>query len=450
MQEKKASIDELRSLQEKLRQAESDRIALELRCDVLAHELAKLKQHAEVRARTLARQASRLQAARNEAEATAKERGYFLARISHELRTPLSIIVSAVEEMSGSPCHRQIPRLATIITDHARSASAILNDILEFTRNEAGTLAIEPSRFCVRTETKATVRPFAHRARRKGLEFSLTFDPSVPTAVLGDAQRYRQVLNNVINNAVKFTSQGRVEVAIWFDDTGLHAAVKDTGIGIRHAHRESMFRAFWQMDSSASRRFEGSGLGLAICRQIMTAMGGSIDVSSKHGEGTTVEIVLPMTIARRARQKQQVDPAFLHGARVLIVEDNAIILRLMTRLMERFGCRVVAADSGQAALQQVRNQPFDLIFMDCQMPGMDGFQTTEMIRAFEGRHRRTPIIAVTAHALEQDRIKCLQSGMDAHLVKPVERELLLSTLADVLGKSKAVKEPSLGELLASA
>jgi CheY-like chemotaxis protein len=258
------------------------------------------------------------------------------------------------------------------------------------------------------------------KAKDKGIDLILRYAPDGARYVMGDSGRIRQVLTNLIGNAVKFTQAGQVSIGVWWEETRVRISVEDTGVGIPEDKLACIFEKFTQADSSTTRRFGGTGLGLAISKQLVELMGGEIGVQSRPGKGSTFSFALPMALAGQ----HKADAVSTLQGRVLLAEDNAINSRVATRMLEKLGFRVDVAVNGKEAVDMLEMLPYDLILMDCQMPTMDGYEATQEIRRCQGERGRVPIIAVTANSMEGDKERCLQAGMDDYIAKPIKAELL--------------------------
>jgi signal transduction histidine kinase len=374
-----------------------------------------------------------------EAEASNRARVAFLANVSHELRTPMNAIIGLTADTLDSPLSDD--QRDNLAAAHAAALGllGLLNDILDFSKMEADALRLDPQPFALRELLETQTATFGPEARRKGLTLALELDPDLPARVVGDEGRLRQVLTNLVVNALKFTHQGGVVLRV---RTGarpgrIAIAVADSGIGIAPEAQQRIFRPFEQADGSTSRRYGGTGLGLAIVSQLVRQMGGEVALESSLGRGSTFtfEIDLPAADApgEAAPVTREAGGAACRRLRILLVDDNPVNLKLAARLLERDGHAVAPAPGGERALELLAEEPFDVVLMDVQMPGMDGLEATAELRRREaGSGRRTPIVALTAHSFPEDRTRCLAAGMDGYLAKPLEREALRVALDEVL------------------
>ena len=352
----------------------------------------------------------------------------FLANMSHEIRTPMNAVLGMSELLSGTKLTREQKDYAWTIQYSASALLDIVNDILDFSKIEAGKLELEKIDFNLRELVKGAEGVFSPIARQKGIRFSTFLDPQAPTLLRGDPGRIRQILNNLLSNALKFTEKGKVELRITREsldgaNVGLLFEVTDTGVGIPAAARSRLFSAFSQADSSTTRKYGGTGLGLSISRRLVEMMGGGIDFESEEGKGSHFWFRVPFELGVAAPSEKHLRKRSTSShskRRILVVEDNRINQKVVLKLLNHLGYAADIAQNGRQALAAHSAEPYDLIVMDCQMPEMDGYETTAAIRILEGSGRRTPIIALTAHALAADRKKCLQAGMDDYLPKPIQ------------------------------
>jgi PAS domain S-box-containing protein len=430
--------------------------------------------------RTLKEYAQELERKNDELESalvTAREatqlKSRFLANMSHEIRTPMNGVLGMTDFLLGTHLTAEQQEYAESIKRSADSLLTLINDILDLSRIEAGKLRLDRVPFLLKTILEETISLFALQARAKSLDFVSEISPTLPDVAVGDPERLRQVLTNLLGNAIKFTDSGRVGltaelVTESMDRIQIRFTVHDTGIGIATDYQSRLFESFTQGDGSSTRKYGGTGLGLAISKQLVEMLDGEIGMESalghgsqfwftaffgKPAEGETVVSPAPVARPQKAPIKipvapiarpvsgpaqtapvAELKPGRHANRRVLLAEDNEINQRITLRLLQKLGLAADAVVNGREAVDAMEKREYDLVLMDCMMPQMDGFEATAIIRNREGNSRRTPICALTANAMEGDREKCLGSGMDDYISKPVSLEKLQEAVHRWMGE----------------
>lgn len=409
----------------------------------------------EVRTRT-----AELAASEKAADQANRAKSQFLANMSHEIRTPMSGIIGLSHLLHTTASLQDAHRYAGLINASAESLLRVIDGILDFSKLEAGKLVLDEDEIDLHDLLKGAIGLLRPKAAAKGITFGLELAEGLPARLCGDETRLRQVLLNLMGNAVKFTPGGRVDVEVLperrdGDEVLIRFRVRDTGIGISPEAQSRLFEPFTQADSSTSRKFGGTGLGLAICYRIVEQMGGEMRIESREGEGSTFEFTARLREVRReaspghrpaveTSSEAPPRPTSAKGSfRLLLAEDNQVNQVVMLRQLEVLGYRADAVENGLEVLQALGASDYDLVLMDCQMPNLDGYETTRRIRDSErGSDRHLPIVAVTAHAMKGDRERCVAAGMDDYLAKPFKVEQLAEILERWLGSPRQPRAAS--------
>lgn len=392
-----------------------------------------------------------LQESKETAEIAARVKADFLAMMSHEIRTPINGVLGMTQLLATTPLSPEQEKFVRTIQTSGELLLSVINDILDFSKIESGKLNLEYLPLDVRSLAAQVCELLQTSAKAKNLELQIHIPPEVPHYILGDRTRLHQILLNLTNNAVKFTASGRVEIQIEcdardLDQLHLHFAVKDTGIGLSPEQCQQMFQPFTQASIATARQYGGTGLGLAICRKLVQMMNGEIGVTSQLGEGSTFHFTIPVEVTQEipaayssltkkiTERTERIDTQLGHvlPLNILVAEDNLINQELMQAMLNKMGYKPTIVGNGKEAIAAIKIQAYDLLFLDVQMPEMNGLETaTHLVnnwKTLEVSHQRPAIIAMTASAMEGDRQACLQSGMDDYISKPVFVDVLQRTI----------------------
>ncbi|MFG6449752.1 ATP-binding protein [Roseateles sp. BYS180W] len=429
-------------------------VVLALLATYSQHRLHRISRELQL---SLAQQRERQRVALQTVELNSRSRSHFVAMMSHEIRTPLSGILGMTQLLSQTEMNPQQREHLELVRRCGRHLLTVVNDILELARIESGRLHIDHVPLVLRDVVDDVCRLLGDSAQRKGLRLHYDIAHDLPTTVLGDPSRLQQVLHNLIGNAIKFTQRGEVHLQLLCQvDRGQGARlvfqVRDTGPGLAADQIERIFVPFERLHSEQGQS-EGSGLGLTIARELVHAMGGQLSCRSEVGMGSTFSVHLPLAPAHMVRSDPATPTATVRAklprlqGTVLLVDDNPVNLLVACSALERCGLQVLQATNGLQALQMLQERRFDLVLMDCVMPQLDGFETTRLWREREQAEglARTPVVALTASAVNGDRGRCLEAGMDDYLVKPFELEELMRLVERHLPPQAQVTVP--GQLL---
>lgn len=404
-------------------------------------ELFRQKKELKVQLGVISELVKDLNDAKNEAERANASKTQFLANMSHEIRTPLGAILGFADLMKTPSNSIERNRDYMVIVErNSQQLLRLLDDILDLSKVEAGKMVVENIQFSLAEMLTNFIPYMVVKAEEKGIEFKFTCETLIPDFISSDPFRLRQILTNIVGNAIKFTNQGYVQLTVAFNNPTLQFTVRDTGIGLSKNDASKLFQSFSQADASNSRKFGGTGLGLALSRRLAVALGGKLEIlESKKGEGSSflAEVNSPLLPNAKLVQKEalivrgtqpniRTDSQILCGLKVLLIEDSPDNQMIIKMFLENEGALVTSASDGIEGVEVALIENFDVLLMDIQMPKLDGHEATRKLRS---GNFHVPIIALTAHAMKEERVKCFESGFTEFLTKPIQRDILIETLS---------------------
>jgi len=383
-----------------------------------------------------------LEIEKNRAEQIATEKGIFLATMSHEIRTPMNGVIGMAQLLQKSNFDHEQQALINTILQSGQALVHLIDDILDISKVEAGLLELDPAPFNIASLLKDVVELLKPQAAIKETTIELLISDEVVSNIVGDSGRIRQIILNLVGNAIKFTTNGTIKISVdRHNEKGLCVSVEDDGIGIRPEHIGRLFNPFSQSDATIANKHGGTGLGLSICRQLVELMDGEIGVDSEYGKGSVFWLTLELPFSdyntssvTPEKDANISDTSAMPTGKILIAEDNEINQKVISLMIQSLNIDYDIVDNGTRVLEHLNSTPYDLILMDCQMPELDGYETTRIIRKSDKPYQQIPIIALTANAMRSDREECLTSGMNDFLPKPINQENLNSVLREWLNK----------------
>ena len=380
---------------------------------------------------------NKIREALNSAEGANQSKSVFLAHMSHEIRTPMNGILGATELLLDQAANDEQKQLVDIIHTSSNALLNIINDILDLSKIESGNFELEQINFDLHDLCKDAYQLFSSPAQKKGIQIVYYYQAELPQFWVGDPNRIRQVINNLLSNALKFTHSGRIDLLVTGERLTNHQfditiSVKDTGIGIAEKKVKQIFTAFKQADANTSRKYGGTGLGLTISKHLANAMQGDIGVSSVLGLGSTFALKLPLKPGKTEAVAKRTGLARDYHANVLLAEDNPVNAKIASKILHKLGIQTVVVENGKLALEEVTNKNYDIVLMDINMPILDGISAAEKIRQLPFPRNQIPILALTANAMMEDRERCMDAGMNGFVSKPINIAHLIDELDSIL------------------
>ena len=454
---------ELDRLQKRLSREKAARQEAESLLEVNSQELYKknreLSKLSDSLEKLVAKRTSQMQKARDDALLALQVKSDFIANMSHELRTPMNGVLGVLTLLSDENLTNDQQELVSVALSSGKHLLGVINDILDFSKIEAKKVEIELSSVAVKSYFQSVCAPFVLDAKKKGIEFRFDIDSAVPETLITDPLRFTQIISNLLSNAIKFTDNGGVFLSFTpFNSKGVYRlTVADSGIGISEEHVNSVFAAFEQADTSITRDFGGTGLGMNITKNLVEMFKGEISVESELGEGTTFHVDIRfesgndnISQVQNSNEVANDEDQVLDSSRILLVEDNPVNQMVAMKMLSKWKCHVELADDGKKAIDMLETNTYELVLMDLQMPVMGGIQASRLLRERSLIAENVPIIAMTAHSTEEHIKECLAAGMQDHISKPLNKEILLSVLQRHLDSNTVMSEANDEQLSATS